>query len=100
MDNDNEIIKNAFIDSGIRSPRALKFYLKRNHNKDYTIKKIKDVLNTINTVEIFKNKERNDFKIVGNIGSYQIDIMFFDDLKRYNSGYNSLLVAIHIPNRK
>ena len=26
--------------------------------------------------------------------------MFFDDLKHFNSGYNSLLVAIHVPNRK
>ena len=41
-----------------------------------------------------------NFKIVGDIGSYQMDIMFFDNLKRFNSGYNSLLICIHIPNRK
>ena len=100
MDNKDDIIEKAFNESKIRSANGLKFFIKRNFDKDITLLTIKNWLNKNNTIELFKDKKDVNFKIVGDIGSYQMDIMFFDNLKKFNSGYNSLLLCIHIPNRK
>ena len=73
MNTDEEIINISLKESLIRSPLYLQRYIKHKYNKSIPIKIINKCLYNKPEIQIQTNKKIEDFKIVGDIGSYQCD---------------------------
>ena len=97
--NNKEIVNAALKQSLIRSPLYLQRYIKHKYKKNITINEIKNTLSKKPEIEIQTNNQIEEFKIVGDIGSYQADQTFYEQYTRKNKGYIGLLVVIEIPTR-
>ncbi len=95
----NNIIHNAFKESQIRSPANLQRYIKTQYSENIPLSEIKRFLQEKPEIVIQSNKQIDDFKIVGDIGSYQADLTFYEQYSKKNKGYIGLLVVIEIPTR-
>jgi hypothetical protein len=71
--NNKEIVNAALKQSLIRSPLYLQRYIKHKYKKNITINEIKNTLSKKPEIEIQTNNQIEEFKIVGDIGSYQAD---------------------------
>ena len=71
-------------------------------NGEFTMKQIKDFLNNQDVNQLYTNTNNKKlfYPIIGNVGSYQADLTFFEGLKRANGGYGVLLTCINIMTRK
>jgi hypothetical protein len=71
--NNKELVNTALKQSLIRSPVYLQRYIKHKYKRNITINQIKDILRGKSELEIQTNNKIEEFKIVGDIGSYQAD---------------------------
>ena len=71
--NNKELVNTALKQSLIRSPVYLQRYIKHKYKKNITINQIKDILRGKSEIDIKTNNKIEEFKIVGDIGSYQAD---------------------------
>ena len=71
-------------------------------NGEFTMKQIKDFLKSQDVNQLYTNTNNKKlfYPIIGNVGSYQADLTFFEGLKRANGGYGVLLTCINIMTRK
>ena len=83
---------------GLLSAQALHKKL----NGQYTLKEIKDFLSNQEVSQIHSqtNQTKEYYPIIGQPGSYQADLSFFDKYKRSNGGYYVLLTCINIDDTK
>lgn len=73
-----------------------------NKNSQITKRMVHDWLDSQQTSQLYlqKKAKENKQKIIGPIGHYQADLMFFPQYKRYNNGYIGVLNVIGILSRK
>lgn len=71
-------------------------------NGKYTLKQIKDFISKqeVNQLHTQENDKKQYFPIVGDSGSYQADLTFYEQYKKSNKGYWVLLTCVNITTRK
>jgi hypothetical protein len=71
-------------------------------NKKYKLKDIKQVLESLETVQMFKptNKAKRYIPIASGCNTYQCDLTFYSNLKKFNSGYHVIFNIINMNTKK
>lgn len=94
-----DLTRKSLNESLIRSPNNLQRWIFQVYKKHVPINIITKVLKGSAPIEIQSDKKIEDFKIVADIGSYQVDLTFYEQFSRKNKGYIGLLVCVEIPTR-
>ena len=102
--NKEDILKQIYYDEaeGFLGSRAL-YYKALKKNKNITLEQVKTFLKNQSVNQIFSKDKADKSKmkrIVGPIGSYQIDLTFYDKFKKANKGYTAILTCIGINSRR
>ena len=97
---DLELVKNLYFDVNTGLSNAQDIYNKL--NKKVKLKDVKLILNNIENQQIYKKEDnkKNFIPIASPSGTYQIDLKFYDNLKKFNNYYGILLTIININSRK
>ena len=76
------------------------YKLAKGKDPSITMKQVKEFYKTNGQTQLFKPiPKATNLPIVGNIGWYQIDLIFYDAYKKKNSNYTGAFIAIGIVNR-
>lgn len=86
--------------SGFLSSNKLYQKIKEQH-PEITLKQVKEYLANSSTEQLHtqKRKPKEEAKIYGLIGQYQLDLTFLSQYKKQNKGYHIILVAVEINTR-
>ena len=82
--------------SGFVSASALHKKLKGK----YTLNQIKDFLNQQETNQLHKTTKKAYYPIIGELGTFQADLTFYEQYSKSNSGFYVILTVIDINSRK
>ena len=97
---DINLVKNLYfnVETGLSNVQDI--YKKL--NKKVKLKDVKIILDNIENQQIYKKEDnkKNYIPIASPSGTYQIDLTFYDNLKKFNNGYGILLTIININSRK
>ena len=100
--NKNDVLKEVYynVETGLGGRDKL-FKAAKKLNSSITLKDVDDFLRNQVNYQITKQPaKQNYFAIIGEPDSYQMDLMFYDNLKKYNHGYGVVLICIEITSRK